>query len=250
MSTNLDASAATGSTFSTPLSVFDSLGVSHILTFQFTKTAANAWSYNATIAAAEVGQAGAGVSIATGNLTFDGNGVLTSPTANVSGIAVTGLADGASDINFNWNLFDTNTNPLLTQVASASTTSTTFQDGYASGTLLNFNVGIDGVISGTFTNGKTSPIAQITLARFPNQQGLQRQGSNNYISSLASGDAVVGMPGAGGRGSLTGGALEQSNVDIATEFSKMIVAQRGFQANAKVVTTFDEITQDTINLRR
>ena len=114
--------------------------------------------------------------------------MLTSPAGNVTGIAVTGLADGATDMNFNWNLYDKNNSPLLTQVASASTTSTTFQDGYASGTLLNFNVGSDGVIAGTFTNGKTSPIAQITLARFPNQQGLLRQGSNNYISSLASGD--------------------------------------------------------------
>ena len=232
------------------MSVFDTLGVSHILTFQFTKTGANNWSYNTTIAAPEVGLTGAPVSIATGNVTFDGNGVLTSPAGNVTGIAVTGLADGATDMNFDWNLYDKNNNPMLTQVASASTTSTTFQDGYASGTLLNFNVGSDGVIAGTFTNGKTSPIAQITLARFPNQQGLLRQGSNNYISSLASGDPVIGTPGDGGRGTVTGGALEQSNVDIATEFSKMIVAQRGFQANAKVVTTFDEITQDTINLRR
>jgi flagellar hook protein FlgE len=250
MSTNLDASSAVGTVFSTPISVYDSLGVSHVLTFQFTKTGANAWSYNATIPATEVGATGAPVSVATGNLTFDGNGVLTSPTGNVTGISVTGLADGATDITFNWSLFDQNNNPLLTQVASTSATSTTFQDGYASGTLLNFNVGSDGVISGTFTNGKTSPIAQITLARFPNQQGLVREGANSYISSLASGDAVIGIPGAGGRGTVTGGALEQSNVDIATEFSKMIVAQRGFQANAKVVTTFDEITQDTINLRR
>ena len=250
MTTNLDAGAATGSLFSTPLSVYDSLGVSHILTFQFTKTGPNNWSYNATIPAAELGGTGPAVSVATGNITFDGNGKLTSPAAAITGITVAGLADGASDINLTWNLYDKNNNPLLTQVASASTTATTFQDGYATGTLLNFNVGSDGVISGTFTNGKTSPVAQITLARFANQQGLQREGSNNYIASLASGDAVVGIPGDGGRGKLTGGALEQSNVDIATEFSKMIVAQRGFQANAKVVTTFDEITQDTINLRR
>jgi flagellar hook protein FlgE len=250
MTSNLDASAAVGTNFSTPMSVYDSLGVSHILTFQFTKTGPGAWNYNATIPAAEVGGTGAPVNVATGALTFDGNGKLTSPTGSVTGIAVAGLADGATDLNITWNLYDKNNNPLLTQVASASTTSATFQDGYASGTLLNFNVGSDGVISGTFTNGKTSPIAQITLARFANQQGLQRAGDNSYLASLASGDPVIGTPGDGGRGTLTGGALEQSNVDIATEFSKMIVAQRGFQANAKVVTTFDEITQDTINLRR
>jgi flagellar hook protein FlgE len=232
------------------MSVYDSLGVSHIVTFQFTKTAANAWSYNATVPATDVGQTGAPVSVSTGNVTFDGNGVLTSPTADVTGINITGLADGATDMSLTWNLYDANNNPKLTQVASASTTSTTFQDGYASGTLLNFNVGSDGVIAGTFTNGKTSPIAQIVLSRFANQQGLLRQGDNSYTATLASGDPVVGTPGDGGRGTLTGGSLEQSNVDIATEFAKMIVAQRGFQANAKMVTTLDQITQDTINLRQ
>jgi flagellar hook protein FlgE len=250
MTTNLDASAAVGANFSTPMSVYDSLGVSHIVTFQFTKTAANAWSYNATVPATDVGQTGAPVSVSTGNVTFDGNGVLTSPTADVTGINITGLADGATDMSLTWNLYDANNNPKLTQVASASTTSTTFQDGYASGTLLNFNVGSDGVIAGTFTNGKTSPIAQIVLSRFANQQGLLRQGDNSYTATLASGDPVVGTPGDGGRGTLTGGSLEQSNVDIATEFAKMIVAQRGFQANAKMVTTLDQITQDTINLRQ
>jgi flagellar hook protein FlgE len=250
MSANLDASSAVGATFSTPMSVYDSLGVSHVLNFTFTKTAANAWSYNVTIPAAEVGATGAPVSVTSGNMTFDGNGVLTSPAADVSGIAIAGLADGATDMNLTWNILDSSNSPLISQVASASTTSTTFQDGYSSGTLLNFNIGKDGIVQGTFTNGQTSAVAQIALASFADQQGLQRVGSNSYSATLASGAPVVGVPGAGGRGSLTGGALEQSNVDIATEFAKMILAQRGFQANAKVVTTFDEITQDTINLRR
>jgi flagellar hook protein FlgE len=250
MNTNLDASAAVGTNFSTPISVYDSLGVSHVLTFQFTKTGANAWSYNATIPAADLGATGAPVSVANGNLTFNGNGVLTAPAANVTGIAVNGLADGATNLSLTWNLFDTNNNPLLTQVASPSTTTNTSQDGYSSGTLLNFNVGSDGVIQGTFSNGKTTPVAQLALGTFADEQGLQRTGSNDFGASLASGAPVIGVPGAGGRGTLTGGALEQSNVDIATEFASMIVSQRGFQANAKVVTTFDEITQNTIDLIR
>jgi flagellar hook protein FlgE len=250
MNTNLDASAAVGDNFSTPISVYDSLGVSHTLTFQFTKTAANTWSYNATIPAADVGAVGAPVNIATGTLAFNSNGVLTTPAANVAGIAVAGLADGATNMNFAWNLFDANNNPLISQVASASTTTNTAQDGYSSGTLLNFNVGSDGVIQATFTNGKTSPVAQIALATFADQQALQRVGSNDTISTLSSGAPVIGDPGAGGRGTLTGGALEQSNADIATQFADMIVAQRGFQANAKVVTTFDEVTQNTIDLIR
>jgi len=250
MTSNLDASAAVGATFSTPISVYDSLGVSHVVTFQFTKTGANAWSYNATIPAADIGATGAPVGISTGNLTFNGNGALTAPAANIAGIAVNGLADGASNLALTWNLFDANNNPLITQVASPSTTTGTSQNGYSSGTLLNFNIGSDGVIQGTFTNGKTTPIAQIALGTFADEQGLMRIGNNDFTASLASGAPVVGVPQSGGRGTLTGGALEQSNVDIATEFANMIVSQRGFQANAKVVTTFDEITQNTIDLIR
>jgi len=250
MTTNLDASSAVGTSFSTPMSVYDSLGVSHVLTFNFAKTAAGTWSYDITIPAADVGQTGNPVSISTGTLSFDGNGVLTTPAANLSGITATGLADGAADLNLTWDLFDRNNNPLITQVASASTTATTSQDGFSSGTLVSFNVNSDGVIQGTFTNGKTSPLAQLALATFPDEQGLMRTGSNAYIATLPSGAPTIGVPGAGGRGTLTGGALEQSNVDIATEFAAMIVAQRGFQASAKVVTTFDETTQDTINLIR
>jgi len=250
MTTNLDASSAVGTNFSTPMSVYDSLGVSHVLTFTFTKTAAGTWGYNITIPAADVGQTGNPVSIATGNLNFDGSGALTTPATNVVGITGNGLADGASPLNLTWNIYDSNNNPLISQVASASTTATTSQDGYSSGTLVSFNVNSDGVIQGTFTNGKTSPLAQLALATFPDEQGLMRTGGNAYIATLPSGAPTIGIPGAGGRGTLTGGALEQSNVDIATEFADMIVAQRGFQASAKVVTTFDETTQDTINLIR
>lgn len=250
MNTNLDASANVGDTFSTPIAVYDSLGVSHTITFQFTKTAANTWSYNGSIPAADVGATGAPVNVATGTLTFNGNGVLTTPAANITGIAVTGLADGATDMNFGWNLYDANNNPLISQVSSASTTTSTGQDGYSSGTLLSFNVGSDGIIQATFTNGKTSAVAKVALATFDDQQALQRVGSNDLISTLSSGAPVIGDPGVGGRGTLTGGALEQSNSDIASQFANMIVAQRGFQANAKVVTTFDEITQNTIDLIR
>jgi len=257
MTANLDATAADGATFSAPpLMVYDSLGVSHLLTFQFTKEASGAWSYQITIPAADVGKTGNPVVIASGDaagnddLVFDSNGKLTSPAANLTGIPITGLADGASDMSINWNLYDSSGNPLLTQVASQSTQSSTFQNGYSSGTLMSFSIEGDGTIQGTFSNGQTTAIAQLALANFANEQGLQRVGGNSYLATLSSGAAVIGVPGAGGRGSVTGGALEQSNVDIATEFAQMIVAQRGFQANAKVVTTFDQVTQDTINLKQ
>ncbi len=122
------------------------------------------------------------------------------------------------------------------------------QDGYSSGTLTDFSINSDGTIEGTFANG-TKILGQIALAGFNNEQGLSRQGSDNFAATLASGQAAVGAPGTGGLGSLTGGSLEGSNVDISTEFSNLIIAQREFEANAKSITTFDEIMQDTINLK-
>ena len=135
-------------------------------------------------------------------------------------------------------------------MTAASTTSSTNQDGYNSGTLTDFNVDSSGVIQGTFTNGKVMALGQIAVAGFANEQGLERLGSNVYAPTLSSGAAVVGAPGSGGRGVIAGGSLELSNVDVAKEFAKMILAQRGYEANAKVVTTFDTISQDTIGLIR
>ncbi|HEX5435177.1 MAG TPA: flagellar hook-basal body complex protein, partial [Candidatus Angelobacter sp.] len=192
--------------------------------------------------------------LSTGTLTFDGAGKLTGPVdtngnlTNVNGIAVAGLADGASDMSFSWDLLNGAT-PVITQVAAPSSTSSTQQNGAGSGSLVNFSIGTDGTVTGSFSNGKTAALGQIALATFADNQGLQRIGQTDFTETLASGQAVVGAPGTGGRGSLSGGALELSNVDIATEFANLIVAQRAFEANAKAVTTFDQITQDTINLK-
>ena len=252
LSVNLDSGTAVGGSFSTPLTVYDSLGASHVLTFTFTKTAANAWSYSITIPAADVAGATTPVTIASGTgatgLTFNGAGQLTSPTGNLTGLSIANLADGANTLTFNWDLNDANGNGLLTQVAAPSSTSATQQDGYASGSLTSYSIGSDGTIQGTFSNGQTQALGQILLATFANDQGLSRIGANNFVASLASGAPSVGIPGTGGRGTLSGGALEQSNVDISTEFANLILAQSGFQANAKVVTTLDTITQDTINM--
>jgi len=136
------------------------------------------------------------------------------------------------------------------QDAAPSSTSSTLQDGNSSGSLVTFNIGSDGTVSGSFSNGRSALVAQLALATFGNEQGLLRTGNNAFVPTLASGQSVVGTPGTGGRGTLSGGALELSNVDIATEFAALIVAQRTFQANAKAVTTFDQVTQDTINLKQ
>ncbi|HTZ95467.1 MAG TPA: flagellar hook protein FlgE [Terriglobales bacterium] len=258
--TNLDASATVGGTdgtYSTPLTIYDSLGTSHTLTFTFTKTAANTWNYSASVPASDLGplngNAQTGV-LATGTLTFDGDGNLIGPTQNgklVSSINITAtnLSDGASDMSFNWDLLN-GTTPVITQVAGASSTSSAQQDGASSGTLTDFSIGSDGTITGSFSNGKTAALGQVALASFANEQGLQRAGDTDYTETLASGQAVIGTPGTAGRGTLSGGALELSNVDISSEFANLIVAQRAFEANAKAVTTFDTIMEDTINMKQ
>ncbi len=245
---NLDASTPLGGSFSTTAQVFDSLGTSHLLTYTFTNTGSNAWSYQISIPAADVGQTGNPVVINSGNLAFNGNGDLTSPSSNVTGIKVTGLADGASAMNFAWNLYNSNGSSIITQVAGSSTANSVQQDGYASGSLASFSIGQDGTIQGTFTNGQTSAVGQIALATFPNTQGLLHVGSNDYMSSLASGLPAIGAPGTGGRGSITDGALENSNVDIASQFAQLITAQNGYQSDSKAFTTFNTVIQDTFNL--
>jgi flagellar hook protein FlgE len=115
--------------------------------------------------------------------------------------------------------------------------------------MTTFSINSDGTIMGSFTNG-TKVVGQIALANFANLQGLTKQGNNNYAATISSGSAVIGGPGTSSLGTLTGSALELSNVDMSTEFSNLIIAERGFQANAKSVTTFDQIAQDTINLIR
>jgi flagellar hook protein FlgE len=177
------------------------------------------------------------------------SGNLTSPTGNISGITASGLADGAANLTFKWDLYNSTGTPLLTQVAGSSTTSSTSQDGFGSGTLTSYNIGSDGTIMGTFSNGRTAALGQIALANFANTQGLERVGNNDFSATLASGAAAVGAPGTGGLGTVSGGSLELSNVDIATEFSALIVAQRDYEANARTITTFDQVMQDTINLK-
>jgi flagellar hook protein FlgE len=248
LSANLDSDTAVGGSFSTALTVYDSLGAPHILTYNFTKTAANTWDYTITIPAADVGKTGNPVTVNTGTLTFNGAGQLLTPAGNVTGIAITGLADGANTLTYTWDLTDANGNGLMTQVSAPSATASTLQNGFSSGSLTSYAIESDGTIQGTFSNGQTQPLGQILLATFANEQGLSRNGDNEFLGTLASGAANVGVPGTGGRGTLSGGSLEQSNVDISTQFANLIVAESGYQANAKVVTTLDTVVQDTINL--
>lgn len=247
--TNLDASAPVGSTYSAPLTVYDSLGSPHVLSFNYTSTGPGAWDYQITLPAADTGGSGAPTVIASGSLTFDSGGNLTSPSGSITGIAVTGLADGAADMSLTWNLTGPNGISLLTQVDAPSATTSTQQNGYGSGTLQSYTIESDGTIEGQFSNGQVQALGQVALASFANPQGMQLTGGDSYAPTLASGSAVIGVPNSGVLGTLTGGALESSNVNISAEFTNLIVVERAFQADARMITTLDTVTNQTINLQ-
>lgn len=248
MATNLDATATPGTTYSTPLTVYDSLGNAQNLTVTFTNTGTNAWSYNISIPSTAVGGTGTTTQVASGSLTFDSSGNLLTPSSPITGIKISGLTDGAADLSLTWNLTGTGGSNLMTQQAAASGTSSTTANGYASGALTGYTILPDGTIQGQFTNNQTMALGQVAVASFANVQGLAQLGNGNLQASEASGAAVIGTAEAGGNGSITGGSVEESNVSLSSEFSNMIVAQQGYEANAKVLTTMDQISQATIQL--
>ena len=245
MPANLNSAAASGSTFPSTIPVYDSLGQTHNLTVTYSKTGTNSWNYSVDVPTADTGAAT--TQVASGSLTFDSSGNLTSPTGNVA-INIPTFTDGAAPMNLQWNLHDTSGNPTLTQTDAASAVSGDAQNGRASGILTNFTVSANGTIDGTYTNNQTIALGQVAVATFYNTQGLVRTGGNNYQVTSGSGPASIGVAGTGGRGTITGGSVENSNVDVATEFAKMIVAQQAYQANAKTITTLDQISQTIIQM--
>ena len=185
---------------------------------------------------------------AAGMLSFDSNGNLVSPATNIANISFSGLSDGAAPLNMTWNILGSNGTPTIGQVDATSSTSAATQDGYASGSDQGFAIGTDGTVTASYSNGQAQAVGQLALGTVTNLNGLNLQGDGNYATTLASGAASIGVSGTDGLGTIQGSALEQSNVNISAEFSDLIVAQRAFEANAKSVTTFDSVTQDTINM--
>ncbi|HTC74567.1 MAG TPA: flagellar hook protein FlgE [Edaphobacter sp.] len=248
ITTNLNSNATVGTPYSTPVKIFDSLGQSHQATVSYTKTGTNTWSYSVDLPAGDYAPGTATNN--TGTLTFDTSGNLVSPTGSVNNITFSGLTDGASNLSFNWNLNNSSGTPTISQLAAASSNTANSQDGFTSGVYQSFVVDSAGVITAQFSNGRTSTVGQLAVATVANTAGLTASGGNNFMTTAASGLATVGVAGAGGRGTLDDGALEQSNVNISTEFSNLIVAQRAFEANSKTVTTFDTISQDVLSMVR
>jgi flagellar hook protein FlgE len=261
--TNLNASAVAGSQFTTSLQIYDALGAPHVATMTYTKgAAAGAWTYSVTVPGAEVtgGTAGTPFPIASGAIQFSPLGTLTSITATApaSGggtppadvtIPTPTWANGAGASTLSWDIVDANNVASLTGFASPSATSSIRQNGIAPGMVDRISIAADGTIEATF-GGQTVAVGKLALATFNNPKGLLKLGSNRYGQSEAAGEPNIGDAGTGGRGTLIGSALEQSNVDIAEEFTHMILAQRGYQANSKTITVSDELLVETLNLKR
>lgn len=246
---NLDATTAVGGTgASSTLEVYDSLGNQHQLTISYTKTGSNTWTYTVSVPSADLKSGGTGnTTVGSGTLNFDSSGNLSSISSSQP-ITLPTFADGASAPQTISGPFGTIPNATITQTASASATSATSQNGYASGTLSSYAVQPDGTIEGTFSNGQTVALGQVAVASFANEQGLLNVGNNNFTATAASGNAVAGIAGSGARGTIVDGSVEQSNVDIAAEFSKLIQAQQSYSASAKSITTFSQISQQTMQM--
>lgn len=249
---NLDATAKAGpppDTFSSSVQTFDSLGQSHVVTLNFTKTAtAGKWDYTMTVPDADLKAAFTPVK---GSVTFDASGKLATPSATdpAPQIAITGFADGAADMTMNWNLYN-GAAPRITQFAQASAVSAVSQDGAAPAQLIRVGIGDGGKVLAQYSNGQQQVVGQLAVALIRNPDSLVAVGDNNFQVTGDTALPAVGVPGAGGRGSVSGGSLEASTVDIAREFTNLIVFQRGYQANSKVITTVDQLSQDTIALKQ
>jgi flagellar hook protein FlgE len=248
---NLNSSAAADSTstFSTPISIYDSLGTSHVLTLSFVKTGPNAWDYTASLPPADLADPTT-AQVATGSLVFNTDGSLDlTQTTNPVQFTLPAFADGATPGGqVTWNLAQANGAGAITQYDQPSASSSSKQDGQAASQLVNVGLANGGAILAQYSDGQQVTVGQVALASIRNPDSLIAVGDNNFMLSEASAAPNIGVPGTGGRGNIQGGSIEASNVDIATEFTNLIVYQRGYEANGKVVSTADTLSQDTINL--
>jgi flagellar hook protein FlgE len=224
-----------------------------VLTLNFQKTGANQWSYDVTIPGDDVTGGTAGtpfdISGASGTLTFDANGDLTGPAAGSPiNFSITGMADGASDMNLSWNPYNSDGSGRITQFGQPSASSATSQNGASAAQLVSVGLADGGGILAQYSDGTQVTVGQLAVASIRNPDTLMASGNNNFQLTRLTAEPSVGVPGTGGRGTVLGGSVEASTVDIATEFTNLIVYQRGYEANAHVITTADQLSQDTIDL--
>ncbi|WP_026485914.1 flagellar hook protein FlgE [Caldanaerobius polysaccharolyticus] len=246
---NLNANLAVDDFMTYDEMIYDSLGRSHIINLKFTKTGVNAWD----ISVSSADSALTNITINTSSIAFDSNGKLTSPAADSNGRRIIQLSitdsDGAnSPQTINLDITD------LTQYAGVGmekdTVKEVSKDGNPAGSMESFEIDQYGNVNVTYSNGQNVIIGQLAIANIPNPMGLEKAGDNLYKVTPNSGDPDYGTAGTGGRGVLNPGSLEMSNVDLAQEFTNMIVTQRGYQANARVITASDAMLQDLVNIVR
>lgn len=253
------AKAGDTSNFSTPVTVYDSLGNDHVVTLYFRKDSLDAtgnnWDWYAVVDGSE-STSGTTEVQANGTIAFNTSGALYSEsgiTYPTGGFNFTGGALQSQMISFDFGTSITQGSAGTdgtTQYATTAGVSKLTQDGYSSGTLQRIGIDKDGIISGIFSNGNDLTLGQVLLADFASTAGLSSSGMNLYKETYDSGQPLIGSPGSSGRGLIQSSTLELSNVDIAQEFVNMITAQRGFQANSKVITTTDELLAELVNLKR
>jgi flagellar hook protein FlgE len=227
---NLPGDSPVGTAVTTSMTVYDEMGAPSSLTATITKIAPD--PLDPTTARWAVSFDG-GTTVAD-TLEFDAAGELSAPADGI-------IAFSASmDVDFSG----------ITAFAGSATVRPMSQNGASMGSLQAFTISQDGTLQGVFSNGLKKPLGQLTLATFNNPPGLQKAGESMFRNTVNSGPAALGAAGSGGRGVLQAGALEMSNVDLAQEFTNLVIAQRGFQANSRVITTSDELLQDLVNLKR
>lgn len=242
-----ETQAATDVTAAGSITVFDALGNTHVVSLTFTKdpASANLWSWQAGVTEPRTLIAGG-----EGTASFNPDGTLASFTSSDGQPLTFDPGSGATNpVSVTIDAGEAGALAGLTQFAAPSEILLAGQDGHASGVLDSVNIDDKGVVNAVFTNGTQRAVAQIVLARFVNPSGLLRLRDNAYATSANSGVALVVSPGSSG-GSIASGVLEMSNVDLAKEFTGLIIAQRGFQANARTITTSDEMLSELVNLKR
>ncbi len=237
---------------STSLTIYDSLGNSHVASIYFSKNAAaNTWDVNMIVDGGQY-NAAANTVQNLGQLVFDTNGKMTAPAGPPVGMtAVIPLQWDNTITGVDWDVAQSMTLYFggVTQFGSNFGVTALTQDGFASGRLSGFNIDPEGFIQGRYTNGQTKTMGQIAVASFTNSQGLKPLGGNQWVESPESGQPVVGKPGSGNMGVLQSAAVEDSNTDLTQELVIMITAQRVYQANAQTIKTQDQVLQTLVNLR-
>jgi flagellar hook protein FlgE len=241
------------SNFSTTLNVYDSLGNAHQVDVHFRQTAANTWDYHVLANGSEVqgGTAGQNTEFASGSLTFNTNGALQQVTSNGGSLTFNNAQAQTIAINFGTSIAAGGTGlDGTTQFGSPSVVSSQGQDGYSSGDLSGVKISQDGTVSGVYSNGQSVAVGQLAMAKFVSNDGLAQAGQNLWAATQQSGDPALGAAGAGGRGAIVTGSLEQSNVDIAAQFVDLIAHQRSFQASSKTITTADQMLQELMQIKQ